>query len=95
MALFTQWDDDHYDYIWSCDCSDIHYLTMTWDDEDPDWRFLSIADAWSGKRFRHRLRGAWTLLRGHYHSGADIVLTDKTIAEVLEVLSKHSGLTKS
>lgn len=90
MALFKQWDDDHYDYIWQCDCSDIHYLTMTWDDKDPDWRYLSIADAWSGRRFRDRLQGAWKLMRGQHHCGTEIILSEKTIAEVLEALSKHT-----
>lgn len=91
MALFTQKWDDHYDYIWPCDCSDIHYLTMSWNDKDPEWRFLSIADGWSSHRLRDRVKGAWKILRGRSFCASEIVLTEKVVNEVLDALSKHKN----
>jgi len=82
---------DHYDHIWRCDCSDIHYLTLTWDDEDPTWRYLAVADGWGGRSVKERIKGAWKLLRGHYHTGCEILLNDETVADVLAVLSAHAG----
>lgn len=82
--------DGHYEHIWRCDCMDSHFVTLSWDDEDPQFRYLSLVDAWQGRRLGERIKGAWKILRGRYHTGAEVLLTDEAVAGVRAVLSKHA-----
>lgn len=90
MAELRSKLDNHHEHIWQCECSDIHYVTLAWDDKDPTWRYLSLVDGWQGRTFRERVKGASKLLRGRYHVGAEILLDEATVAEVLKVLRKHA-----
>lgn len=76
-------------YIWRCDCADWHYLELEWDDEDPTWRFLELADTYWPHNFRDRLKAAWRVLRKQPHYARGILLDEPTIKDILEVLSKH------
>lgn len=93
MAKLRSKFEDHHEYIWKCDCGDWHYLEMCWDDQDPTWRSLELVDTYHAHRIRDRIKAAITILRGkpHYHSG--IVLDEQTVADIIAVLSKHSGAT--
>lgn len=81
--------DNHYKYIFPCDCGDYHSIEVEWDDADADWRFLSIADMYRARRLRDRIKAAFTVLRGklHYHSG--VLLTEEAVNGLRTVLDRH------
>lgn len=91
MAKLTPKFDSHHQYIWKCDCWDWHYIEVDWDDEDETWRYLSIADTYWPHRIRDRIRAAITVLRGEPHHHTGIILSDKDVADLIAVLSKHGG----
>lgn len=80
---------DHHKYLFQCDCSDTHYIEVTWDDQDADWRYLTLTDTYSAWRLRDRLQAMWTVFRRkpHYHSG--ILLDQENTDALYKVLRKH------
>lgn len=85
---------EHHDHIWRCMCSDWHFVVLSWNDADKDWRYLSITDTWAARRFGDRVRGAWKLLRGRYHYGAEILLDEETVTDLMGVLGRLSEKPK-
>lgn len=77
-------------YIWPCECSSYHYLTIDWDDADPTWRLLEISDTYHPTRWRDRIAAAWKMLRGQEHWPVSVLLDDANVADIMMVLSKHT-----
>ena len=82
--------DDHHDYIWRCDCGDSHFLQVSWDDKDSEWRFLDISDTYQARRWRDRIGMAFRMLRGKPYHAASVLLDERNVNDVLAVLSKHA-----
>lgn len=81
--------EGHEEHHFPCDCGDWHYLEVTWDDEDSEWRYLSVADSYHFHKWKDRIKAVFDILRGkvHYHSG--ILLTGENLRELKEVINKY------
>ncbi len=91
MAKFNSKLDGHHEYIWPCDCGDSHFIQITWDDQDSEWRFLEITETYHARTLWNRVKTALTVLRRkpHYHSG--VVLDEANTKEILETLTQHAA----
>lgn len=80
-----RWGAGHHEHHFPCDCGDWHYLQVSVDEFDPDWRFLEVTDTFTARRWRDRIKAAFTVLRGktHYHSG---VVLDRQNTEDLKAV---------
>lgn len=81
-----RFDGGHHEHFFPCDCGDWHYIGVSVDDEDPDWQYLMVDDAYWPHRWRDRLRAAAKVLRGrpHYHSG--VVLDEANTLDLKRVV---------
>jgi hypothetical protein len=76
VSKLTENDQGYDRHVFLCECG-CCYLRLTWDDDDPDFRFL-WCENWSTPRgFRKRIRPTW-------HS--EVVLTEETAAAIAAVL---------
>jgi hypothetical protein len=81
----------HDELIFPCDCSDGDYLRLTWDDDDPEWRFLWV-ETWShSPGFWKRLRGAWRIVTGRRWQHSEVVLSSEVVAALSEFLESRGA----
>ena len=78
------WQEHHF----PCDCGDWHYLEVSIDDADPQWRFLTLVDSYVPHRWRDRLKGAWMMLRGAEHCHRGVLLDLANAADLKAVIDK-------
>jgi hypothetical protein len=73
--------------IFPCDCANGDYLRITWEDDDPEYRYLWIESAYQRHKFRSRVAGAWRVLTGKPHSSTEVLLSEKTVVALHAFLS--------
>jgi hypothetical protein len=79
----------HAELIYPCDCGDGDYLRITWDDDDPEWRYLWIESSHllrGSAPIWKRIKGAVGLLLGRGYQPTEIVLTEAVAAEIAAFL---------
>lgn len=91
MAELISKHKELHSFIWKCECSDYHYVEIAWDDDDPDFRFLEIVDTFRPQRYRDRIVAAVKMARGKSHTPSAVILDNANVADIIAVLSKHSG----
>lgn len=83
--------DQRDEWIFPCDCHGRgDYLRVSWDNADPDYRYLWIeSNALTAPlRWRHRIGKAWAALRGDSWTCAEILLDEDTVQRVVDVLTQ-------
>lgn len=80
--------EGHHKHHFPCDCFDWHYLDVSIDDVDETWRYLSVADTYMASRWRDRIRGAWTVLRGKEHCHRGVILDKANTLDLKEVIDE-------
>lgn len=80
----------HEEWIWPCDCySSDHPLRAVWDDEDAEWRYITIDGGLREHGLRSRVASAWKILRGKTIWCSGIVLNDAAIADFKKFINSH------
>lgn len=78
--------EGHDELIFPCDCTDSHYLRMTWDDDDDEWRWLWIEADMRPFNTRERIKFAWRNLRGRRVTCGTIVLDQRSVTGIVDFL---------
>jgi hypothetical protein len=79
----------HEQLIFPCDCHDCHYLRVAWDDEDSECRYLWIEHN-ERPRGWERVRSAVKALRGKSVLHGEIILTDESVASLVDFLTEKT-----
>lgn len=85
----AKYSDDrgsHEEFIIQCDTGDGDYLRATWDEFDPEWRYLWI-EATVDNRWRSRIKAAWRNLRGRHPEVCTILLNQEAVKSLREFLA--------
>lgn len=87
MSHLTEIEDPgHEELIFPCDCHNGDYLRITWDDEDPKWRYLWLEGVQQPQRTR-RIRTAWRAIRGKQLDVGEVMLSPVSVAALREFLN--------
>lgn len=91
MAELEQKYPKHHEYLWTCDCGDkSHFVVLTWDDEDPTFRYLELHDYFRPITIWGKVKQCWKIIRGTQEYVSLVLLDEKTTAEMIEVMSKYN-----
>ena len=77
---------DWQEHWFPCDCGDWHFLQVSIDKDEPQWRWLVLADAYIARRWRDRLKGIWMLVRGKEHSHRGVILNQENVTDLKSVI---------
>lgn len=83
MARLTELErDDQEEILLACDAIDGDYLRITWDNDDPDFRYLWLEINEYPLSFRRKIRAIWRIVRGKQHPWGEVILNDKAVQEL-------------
>lgn len=86
MARLETSDETLDRMIWPCDC-DCCYLRLTWEHEDPTFRYLWIDTHHNPGRLHKRIAAAWRALRGKEIGHHEVVLNEQTTDAITNFLN--------
>ena len=78
--------DGHTQLIFPCDCHDDHYLHLSWDDDDSEWRYIYVSNQWRPVGIWAKLKDCIKILRNREYMTDEVVLNDKVIDALKEFL---------
>lgn len=89
----SKWPGHHED-IFYCDCYDrSHAITIDFDDEDPQFRFLSFVERFRPRGIKDRIQLAWRMLLGKDSTIAEVLLADDILLDLTKTLVRHCYVT--
>lgn len=85
MAELISDFEDHEEHIFQCDGGDDHFIRITWDYEDPSWRFLWITSEYKTSTIKNRIKEIRDAIKGR-STYNEIVLRETVVDSLLETL---------
>ena len=76
-------------HVFFCNCKDTsHHILVSWDNEDPSWRFLEIISDYRPESLWGRTKAAWKVIANKGFCTGEIFLDSEAIEELIEVLNE-------
>lgn len=82
--------DGHEEHVWFCDCTELtHAMRATWDEDDPEWRYLEFHSVIRPNTWKQRIEWAWKAIRGKDTYGSEIILHPEVVRSLKAFLEQR------